>query len=148
MSFSITELKNKPLEMILQHPLTKKPIKNPETKKEVIFLIVNQDSKSFYDAQYEAQAKLRQIYEDTKVLPTPEQTREATYVMVSSLVVGWTTDTEEFLSEELGDDSKYSKENAFKILSNDDYFWIVKQVEEFIADKTRFFKTQSIKPVK
>jgi len=128
--------------MVLNHPVTNKPIKNPETKKSVSFSIVNQDSKTFNDAQSAAQAKLQTIYEETKEVPSADKIREVTYEMMASLVIGWTEDMAAFLKDELGDNCAYSSENAYKILSNPDYYWIVKQIDAFVADKTRFFKKQ------
>lgn len=142
MTHSIADFRNKPVEMILLHPITKEPFENSATKGKVNFLIVNQDSRKFYNAKFDAQQKLRGIFEQTKALPTPEQQREATFSMVASLVVGWNDEAIEFLKDELGEDAAYSVDNAYKLLSNEDYFWIVKQIEDFIARETHFFQRQ------
>lgn len=140
--FSIKALRNIQAEMVLLNPFNNEPINNPATGNPVKIFVVSQDSKVFYNAQFEALNKLKKIHEDTKELPTAEQQREATYTMVAGLVVGWNEDAEAFFIDEFDGDAKYTTEKAFKLLSNDEYFWIVKQVETFIIDKTRFFPKQ------
>jgi len=139
MSFSIKDFSMQSVEMELLNPQTGAPIKAPKSKVPVILNIVSMDSREFVLGQATALRKLQAIIEQTKVEPTEEQKREVTYEILVGLVCGWNEEADKFFADELGEDSKFSRENALKLLSQSQYYWVVKQIETFIADRTRFF---------
>lgn len=140
-SWSIKDLALRSVEMPLLHPQTRKPLVSPATQKPAMISLVSLDSKEFYDAQAAAFLKLRQSFEKTKQTPSEQEQRDATYDMLAGLVTGWNEEAASLFADELGD-GKYSKENAVKLLSQAGYFWITKQIEDFVSDKARFFPTR------
>lgn len=138
--FSIKSLKLLPVGMPILHPQTKEPL--TVNGKEVKLYLVNNESKEYQFAWGQVQANLKKIFNDTNQEPTLDQRQEAIYGVLVNLVVGWNEEAALCFKDELGEDSAYSKANAEKLLNQPGYFWILKQVDEFIADKTRFFTKQ------
>lgn len=141
MSFSVKNLRNISSKLGLTDPVTKEPIVNPETNLAVELELVNADSKVFDDAQLTMQLKTIELMKLNKKLETSEH-RTLSFELFASLVIGWSDTATEYFREELGDNSSYSQENVVKLLSNPEYWWIVRQIEVAIKDKERFFTRQ------
>ena len=141
-TFGIKSLALQSTDMQILHPLTKEGLVNAALGKPICLNLVSQDSQIFSEIQASTLSKIKTNYEKTKVMPTTKETRQATYELFIGLVVGWNEAAELFFKDELGDDCKYSNDNAMKIMSKPEYFWLVKQIEDFIADRSHFFPKQ------
>jgi hypothetical protein len=135
MSFSIKNFRNTSAKLVILDPVTVKPLIDPETNESVILEVVGQESKEFADAKLEAELKTIELMKSNKKL-SPAEHRQLAFAMFAAFVVGWNETATKFIGEE------FSKEAALKLMSNKDYFWLVKQVETFISDRTQFFTQQ------
>jgi hypothetical protein len=142
MSFSVKNFRNRPATLTLRDPTTGISLTKEESNTTVDLEIAGMDSKVFEEAKSEVQVKVYEaMTRDKKKLDKAEH-KQLSLEMFVALIVGWNPTAAEFFSEELGDSNTYSPENALKIVSNPDYYWIVVQIEEFIKDRQRFFTKQ------
>ena len=118
------------------------PFKDPETDEPVKFMLVNQDSRVFYNAFNAMNAEHKAHFEKTKQVMTVEQIQGLTTRLIASMVIGWNLAAVKFFEEELGPKAPWSPESVIQLLENPEYFWVVNQIEEFLKDKSRFFQNQ------
>jgi len=140
MAFSIKNYRNTSYKLTIVDPVTKEALIDPDTNTPAVLDIVGIESAEFEDVKNEVQLKTLEIMKAHKKL-SPEQHKQLTFELVAAYVTGWNETAEKLFKEELGD-GKYSKASAMKLLSNNDYFWLVKQIESCVNDRTRFFTKQ------
>ncbi len=134
----LSDLRSIPAEITIRHPLTNEPLTFEDQP--VQLSVVSSDSKAFHIAQYETQVAMKKKFLETKVEPTDAEQVSAVYELLCSCVVGWNKAATSFFEEE------FTPEGARKFLADPDLFWLAKQVENSLADKSKFFPKPSETP--
>jgi hypothetical protein len=141
MSFSIKNLRNRPVKVALRNPVSLLPIIDPDSNTAVELEITGTDSKVFAEAMQVCRIKVGEAMKAANTLD-PSVHSQLTFELFASLVVGWNETAANFIKDEFDGDGSYTPEKAAKLLHNPDYYWIVKQIEISVEDRQRFFQKQ------
>ena len=141
MGFSIKNYRNTSTKLRVLDPISLEALQDPESNTYVELTIAGMQSREFADAKLQMELKTLELLKDKDQLE-PSERRKLAFEMFAVVVVGWNDAAAKFFAEELGNDGKFSNENAEKLLSNPDYFWLVQQIEKCLSDRQRFFHKQ------
>jgi hypothetical protein len=144
MSFSVKNLRNRPVQVALRDPITLQVITDPDTNTAVELQIAGPDSKSFATAVQTCQFKVANEMKGKTATDSldPEIHNQLTFELFASLVTGWNETAGNYFKEELEGDPTFTKAKFAKLVNSDEYYWIVKQIEVAVADRQRFFPKQ------
>lgn len=125
---SLKNLRNQSAFMTLVNPHTKEPIVN-EANTAAQIEVVGMESAEFNDWMLKQTAEKKAVAIDA-----------LRYEALCTVVVGWNDVFAEIAKELFDGDGTYTPEKARKLLTDRGYYWICKQLDTFLADRTRFFK--------
>jgi len=134
----LTDLEPKTAKLYLKHPVSNKIIKD-DSKQEVYLNVVGRDSDEYHNSQQEFINTLQGLGEDALDNYTADDLQKRAVNQLTAHVVGWDKKFNSFFETFDDSDGSYTPELVHSILSNRKYNWLLKQIDDYVAEREHFF---------